>query len=445
MAVNYANLFTGLGEFVQRADEYVSIYTTLTNGLSEIATDLQGISRQDIFSGTPEIFDGFRAAVLSWIATINAKAGELLTERESILEELELEETTIQAVLAEMFRDMVDNAQTIKRNVVTIGAITDDKVNANAGSIMVDKVLDGVSNPHGSFSANWEYAGRDSELSDTDEMFVEVITDSDSDGATEGNEVLQVFGRVATSDRYSWETFGSGAGPTLSPIQGASLMTNLEMEGFTSDVPDGWTLDNGTAGVHVIEENVTTKRGVDALEFAGDGAEATIQISQAIPGSTFKPRQRYVVGFWIRGQMGTSSGTLTIQFEGTGYTAGATEKISLNSAALAAMTSYTWNYFFVNMPDVLPTDMELVIKWTGTPSAHTVHIDGGGVAIPAWHNGVAFAAYAGSEKFVKNDRFSVAITQSGAGVFQNWFRKALGVQMPAVGGGAETISDTLAT
>lgn len=444
MAVNYTNLFTGVGELVQRTTEYVAIYSTLTSGLSEIETDLESIGRGDIFSGMPDIFDGFRNSILGWIGQINSKANDLLTERQSVLEELHLNTTDIQGVMAEMIRDMNDNLKTVKANSVTIGAITEDKVNAGAGGLMIDKKLDGVSPPHQTFAANWEYNNVDSELAETEDMFVQCLADSHSDGQAEGSEGFQVFGQVPVADRFSWESFGSGAGPSLTPIQGGSILVNMEMEGFTNDIPDGWTLDAGTAATNVTNSTATFHRGEESLRLIGDAATATIQISQALPISIVQPRKRYVVGFWIKGQAGTSAGTLTIQLEGTGYTAGVSEKISLNSATLAAMGgSFSWQYFYVTMPDSIPDDMELVIKWTGTPSAHSVYIDGGGMAAPVWHNGVNFAMYAGSSEFIKNDRWTFAITQNDAGVFQKWFRKALGVQLPS--SGAPTISDSLAS
>lgn len=443
MAVDYTNLFTGLGELVQRTNTYLSYYPQFTADLSEIESDFNTIGRGDIFSGIPEIFDGFRSGVQGWIGQINAKASSLLTERESILEQLQLDQTDITNVLIELYRDMEDNLETIERNTVTIGAVSEDKVNGSAGSIIVDKVLDGVSSPHADFPAIWEYNGVDSELADTENMFVEVIADSESDGRTEGNETLQVFGQVANGGRYHWDTFGSGPGPTFSPVQADTLLTNCEMEDFTSDVPDGWTVDEGTSGTHILESTATVKRGDSALQFTGTAAEDEIQISQAVTAGLFLPRKRYFCGFWIKGEAGTSAGTLTIQFEGDGYTAAPSEKIELNAATLAAMGgAFAWKYFFVNMPEEIPSDMALVIKWTGTPSAHSVYIDGGGVTTPTWHNGVSFVAYAGSDPFIKNDRFSLLVTQSGGGIFQNWFRKTYGIQMPSAA--VPTIPDSLA-
>jgi hypothetical protein len=87
--------------------------------------------------------------------------------------------------------------------------------------------------------------------------------------------------------------------------------------------------------------------------------------------------------------------------------------------------------------------MKLVIKWTGTPSAHNIFIDGGGVAPVTYHNGVNFMVYAGTDKFIRNDRFSLTVSNDNNGVFQTFFRKTYGMQLPSTG--SPTNADTLAT
>lgn len=445
MAVNYTDLFEDLGEFVQRINDFVALYAALDTDFSEIEAELEGNNRADILSGTYEIFEGYKGSVLTWISGMQSKTQQRLMQRETILEELGLQTIDVRTVLRALYRDMVDNTQTIDASTVTVGAVTADKVNTNAGGLLVDKKLDGVTSPHQSYDANWEYNEVDSELAGTETMWVECTADSSSDGATEGAETFIIMGQVASPSPYHWQNYGTGPGPTLTVLQGASILSNLEMEDFTSNVPASWTLDAGTAGTHVLEETVTVHRGDSALEFTGDAAQASIQVSQAVTTGLFTPRRRYLCGFWIQGQAGTSAGTLTIQFEGTGYTAAASEKIELNAAALAALTSYDFKYFYINWPTEPPDDMELVIKWTGTPSAHSVFIDGGGVAPVVYHNGVNFMVYAGSEEFIRHDRFTLDITNDAAGVFQEFFRKTYGVQMPSNNAGAETIADTLAT
>lgn len=431
MAVNYDDLFEDLGEFVQRINDFSALFSALDTDFSEIESDLDANGRQDILSGTFEIFEGFKGQLVGWIGAMQAKCTQRLTHRSTILEELRLESTGVQVVLAELIRDMIANSETVEISTVTVGSITDTKTNANAGGCLVDKVLDGVNAPHANYQPNWYYNGVDSELAGSETMYVQCIRDSQSDGATEGAETFRVDGQVQNASPYSWQNYGSGPGPQLTVLQGASILTNLEMENFTSNVPAGWTVNAGTAGTHLLEETTTVHRGAAALELVGDAAQASIQISQAVAAGVFTPRRRYCVGFWVRGNAGVSAGTLTIQFEGTGYTAASTEKIEMNAAALAAQTAYGWEHFYINWPTEPPDDMKLVIKWTGTPSAHNIFIDGGGVAPVVYHNGVNFMVYAGSEKFLRNDRFTLDITNNNAGVFQTFFRKTYGVQLPS--------------
>ena len=445
MAVNYTDLFENLGEFVQRINDYVGLYADLDTDFSEIESDLDANGRQDILSGTFEIFEGFKGQVLGWIGSMIGKTTEILTERTSILEELRLESTDVQTVLAEMWRDMVAHSETIDRSAVTPGGVTESKTNTNAGTLLVDVTLDGVSNPGNGMQANWYYNGELSELAGAETMYVQCISDSETDGLTEGSEIFRIDGEIQPGSLYGWDGYGSGPGPTLTVLQGASLMTNFEFEDFTvANTPDGWDIDNGSVGTQILKESSTVKRGSAALKFTGNASAATIKISQTVNAGVFKPRQRYLVGFWMLGQAGTSAGTMTIQFEAaSGYTAASSEKISLDSTALAALTTWTFKYFYINWPTQPPDDMELVIKWTGTPSAHSVRVDGGGVAPVTYHNGVNFVMYAGSEKFVRNDRFQSAISNNGAGIFQEFFRKAYGVQLPS--SGTPSQADSLAT
>lgn len=443
MAVNYTDLFENLGEFVQRVNDFQALYAALDTDFAEIEADLDANAMQDVLSGTFETISGFKGNLLGWIGAMQIKTTQLLVHRETVLEELNIQSADVRTVLVEMYRDMTANTQHVKRSTVTVGAVTELKTNANAGTLLVNKVLDGVTQPHGSFPAVWEYNGADSELAGTSEtIWAQCIRDSESDGATEGGETFQVNGQVAPSSPFSWQAFGSGAGPSLTVLQGASIMSNLEMENFTANIPSGWTLDAGTAGTQVLNETSTIKRGSSALRFTGNASVASIQVSQNAP-SSFKPRKRYYVGFWLRGTAGASAGTFTIQFEGTGYTAASSEKITLNAAAVAALTSYAWHGFYINWPTDVPSDMELVIKWTGTPSAHSVYIDGGGVAPVVYHNGVNFVVYAGSEKFLRTDRFSLTVSNDDLGVFQTFFRKSYGVQLPS--NAAPSQADTLAT
>jgi hypothetical protein len=445
MAVDYTNLFENVGEFVQRINEYRTLLSDFDTDFSEIEADLDANGAQNILSGTFEIFENQKSSVLGWIDILKGKVEQLLSDRTTILEQINLPEgTDIQAILRALYRDMVDNTQTVETNTVGTGAITKDCVNSDAGTLMVDTTLDGVNAPATNASANWEYRGVISELADDDTIYAQCILDSESDGVAEGSEVFQLDGRPQRTHPFSIETHGSGSGPQIAVLQGASLLTNLEFEDFDDDTPDGWTVSAGVAGVTILEETSTVHRGDSALEFVGDGATQH-SITQVVPAGVFVPGQRYCLGLWIRGDATIAGGALEIMFSGGGYTAASSEKITMNAAALAAATSYTWKHFYITWPDEVDEDnLLLLIQFTSPlTAAKSVFIDGGGIAPVTYFNGANFVIYAGAEKFLRRDRLSTPLSNNDAGVFQTFFRKAFGVQLPSDGSPSQ--ADSLAT
>jgi len=435
MAIGYSNLFSVIGEVVQRADQFKALYSSIDTYAGEIESDYIGISRYDLISSVPSMFTGFKTTILSWIGQTNQLALSTLQDQDLILEQLTLSDTSISGIMRGLIADMVTNTESITASVVTIGSVTDHKTNASAGTLLLDGTLDGYSSPGTGLNSCVSYLGVTSQLAVSDTITVRCI------GDTYGQELFQWVGRPK-SIPFHWQDTGTGTGPTFSVINATTSFTNQTFDTFsTANTPDNWTLDSGTAGSHIFKESSGFLGS--ALKFTGDGALASIQVSQA-PVSTPTPRRRYYVSFWVKGTAGTGSGSLTVQFEGTGYTAGASEKVTMNAAALAAATSWTHKGFWVNMPTQIPSDFKLVIKVTGTlTSAKDVIIDDLAMAPVTWENGVNIVAYRGSERFVAGDYFTFSITNDNAGVFQRWFRDATGFQLPT--SGSPTRSDTLAS
>jgi hypothetical protein len=115
----------------------------------------------------------------------------------------------------------------------------------------------------------------------------------------------------------------------------------------------------------------------------------------------------------------------------------------MNAAALAAQTTFGWKYFWIVMPQEIPDDFELVIKWTGTPSAHSLYVNGGGFKEATYFNGHAAMMVAGDEPLIRGDSFTYTVTNDYAGVFQTAFAKLFGVQLPS--DATPTQADSLAT
>lgn len=458
-AGNYLDIFEDIGEYIELIDDIHDACNgdaagalDFVDALSEITGDLSTNGRYDVLSGTQEAIDGIRDNLAAACDTLAAFCTKRLLHRTTVLELLPVSSNaTIQEVLALIVRDMNDvgTPQDINASSVSLGSVTDDAT--GNGNALVGIVLDGASSPGSGMAANIEYNGVNSELCvPTETMTLTCIQDSETDGLAEGEEVWQWNGGVKPSRKFDWRKEGSGTGPQIRTMNASQLILNKDFEVFTTaNTPDNWDIDGGAAGSTILQETTAAQvyRGSSAFKFAGNGATATLQISQTMNVSSLIPRKRYLFTCFVKGDATVAAGTLTIHFESpsSGYTAGGTEEIVLNAAALAAQTSYDIESFYINMPQIIPNDLELVIKVTGTlTNAALVRVDSLAFAPVDWHGGVHAAVYAGSTPFRRGDRLYWTVT-STEGVFQRFFRRAYGVQLPSDTGGTETLADTLAT
>jgi len=235
----------------------------------------------------------------------------------------------------------------------------------------------------------------------------------------------------------------SVANPTVLSCTGHGLAVGDEifLAGFTTtpDINGAQTVNTvPTDDTFTLDINVT-----DNTDGVGTWKFDELQISQAVSGLV--PGKRYCVACWVKGDATIASGALTIQMEGTGYVAGTVEKISMDDTALAAQTSYGLEYFYFNAPWEIPSDFELVLKITGTlTDSAIVYVDGLALGPVVYHGGVGLAVIAGDEAFLQGDQFSFALSNDGAGTFQEYFRKAHKYQLPSDLSGTETIADSLA-
>lgn len=469
MAINYTDLFEDVGEYVEAINElYTFAATTLVARETEIEAQLMANTRQDLIGGIIAGYDSVCQSVVSLIQTICTEAENRLSHESTVLVFLPgvSAESRFTDVWKLVYRDMLQTATpvTVDASVVTLGASAANASNAGNAVLFRDKVLDGYENPASGFPSNryyaydlanacWpgenpSYAGTSSELCATSEtLTLECITDASN--GSEDSEQFQISGGFVERMPYDYKYLGSGVGSTLSVVNGESLLVGGEFEDWTSDgetvpsySPDDWDVDSGTI-VDNIRRGSTSYRGTYCLQLKGKTGAATIKISQDMTSLT--PLKRYFVGCWVKGEASTLAGTLTLQMEGTGYTAGANEKIALGFAALSAMTSFAAQGFWFTAPPIIPDDFELVIKTTGTlTNLKSVYVDGLVLANPTWHGGLALAMLAGDTPSIIGDRYTVSVANDGAGAFQEFFRRWFRIQLPSATSG-ETVADTLAT
>ncbi len=448
MAITYATVFGILGKYVKYANTYYTLgLTTLSTDRNAIETILSASSQWDLVEGLNSVYDGWRDVAVGWANLLGQKSQAIFLDPDMVTVNLAAlsSNPTIQQLFDELWKDMVANSQTIKRSTVTIGTVTAFGSPTGTPQIMTTKILDGYNRPSNDMSAYANYLGTDSELCQTSEtMVLQAISDKYS-GGVEGSELFSFTGGPRFRSPFDWRNSGSGPGPTVQVGNGRGLIQNGEFELFTTaNTPDSWTMSTGaTPGTTILDEASSVKRGSHALAFLGTGAAATIRITQA--PATLIPLRSYCVGMWVLGDATIAGGSeFVAQFSGTSYTPGATEKIDLNQAALAALTSYTWKYFFVNMPAVIPTDLVLELKAIGTlTNAKKIRVDGLMMTEVVWHGGLGVAIGAGGTPVVKGDRWTFTVANNDTGVFQTFLKKVFRVQLPSAGSPSQ--SDTLAT
>jgi hypothetical protein len=439
-------LFTHLGKLVKHYNQFAS--DGLDADRDEILAAFQA-------SGMHVTIDGLVGAYQRWKTEYVDRRSELvrfalmrLTDRETVLDELGAASADPDEVLRKLLEAMDEDGATVQASSVALGSVAVDGDNAGGGILLTTDVLDGVSSPGAvngvRFPAQVKYDGVTTELAAASQRLTfRVVSDSFHDDLDEGNEQIEWQGLVQGSP-HGIGPEGSGAIGVLLPVhaQIESRVANADFESFTDDVPDGWELVGGAAGTNVLAAGAAqAAHGSDALLFRGNATASSIEIKQDIPRTSVVARRRYCLTVKLKREAATT-GTLTIQFEGTGYSAGTGEKVSAAVSSLGA--SYQLHHFFLTMPPLIPDDFQLVIRWDGgTPgSGEKVYIDDLGFGPVHYGAGIGVVAVRDSGPLVREDRFELTVTNT-EGVFQSFFRRALGVQLPSAAS-SPTIADSLA-
>lgn len=458
MALDYTGsnngLFRHIGKLIKHSDLIKSDVNNASTGLDADRNEiLNAFQLGD--TGNPDlVVDGLAAAVERWkleyVGRRQALAGFVLgrlRDRITVLDEIGAASSDRTEIVRKLFERMVTDSQTINASTVTLGTVTAASGNSGNGIAVATDTLDGSSSPGSAygqqFPSNVKYKGLKSELCVPSEtMTLQVVDDQFQQGDA---AVFAWAGRTTDSmGQYGLGAEGSGVIGTVSEVHASTeiYLSNADFETFTvANLPDDWTADSGTVGTHIKSTTATIAHGSKGLQLVGDGAQATIQLSQAVSGDILDPNRAYIVSAQVKADASIGAGTLTIQFEGTGYTAAASEKISIAPGSLP--TSFTVKYFIINLPATIPADFKLIVKWSGTPTnAKNLYIDDVGMAPVSFGGGVGVAAVRGTTEFGHGDKFTFTVANT-EGVFQRAFRQMFGAQLPSAG--SPTIADSLAT
>lgn len=439
MALDYTKLFGDVGKVIKHINLLEAISdSTLPTAAAQIAAQFDSVNGP--IDGLPSTFDTMKSTVDGWREQLAAFIDSRLLDRDTVLAELNLSTSSVSDVLSALLFQMADDGETVLECAASAGSPAYGSGNTGTMKLLTTLILDGLTSPGGRAPAHLLNNDRATELTVNETMLLVCAQDSYADGLTAGQEVFSLSGGIAAATPLDYHAEGSGVGPDVQLLNAQTLISNRDFENFaTTDVPDNWTIDAGVASTNVFQDTGTFFRGASALKFVATGI-AEIAISQE--PSAIQPRTGYFVAVALKADSSIADGTLVIQFEGTDYTPGGTEKIEISSSSLP--TSWTTYSFYLNTPAALPADFKLVIKWTDTPTnAKSLWLDSLACGLPVRHGGVGLALVAGDVDPVQGDRVTVEIENDGASAFQQFFRRYYAVQLPS--DASPTIANSLAT
>lgn len=440
MALDYTVLFTDIGILIKKLNTYNTMAaTTFPTDRDAIDTEMAN------FLAVTSKLSGMYTSAQNALVSLRANLAGLVTVRlqdvPTVVSQLSLIQTSIAGILQALYRQMGLDSESVDQSTVTLGSVSYAAANVGNAVLYVSKVLDGVTPPGAGMAANPLYNGVDSELCVPSEtMVVECVADSEIDHLTEGGERWTIRGGPSYP-KLSYQTEGSGQGPSFNCLDNESLLANSGLESWSTNTPNSWTVSSGAAGI--TKESTTIYRGTYALKFAGN-ASLVLGLTQAVSPSRLTARKRYLLSFAFKASGVPAVGAVTVKFTGTGYTAAGSEQITI--AAASFPTSWTRYQCWVNLPVSIPSDWALSVALSGPLSNGTnVFFDSFVFAPARYHGGVCFGLVAGAVNSLRGDRATFTVANDQAGVFQDFFRRWYGFQLVSAGGGAETIADSLAS
>ena len=300
-------------------------------------------------------------------------------------------------------------------------------------------------------------------------------TADQNSGATLRQEPFTVTGAAPASSiwAFNWPA-GSGGVMNLNLCDsqlnnaGQQLQTlfNGDMETFTANYPQDWTITTGVAGTDITaggSGNAYT--GTNCLELLGDGSTLSTlyeafntphSITSGAGGTPYKilPATRYTVNLFAKSPSAPSAGVLRVALVNGSNTVINSDNGSPCSLTIA-LTGLTSSYVAYNgtfaTPTNLPSSVRLQLSLTtAISSTKIVYIDDvaftpsqvfyGGV------QGPTISGFAGATPVVKNDAFTVAISNT-FGLLALWLERffglrSLGLQFPATAS-SPTVADSV--
>jgi len=445
-------LFTHLGKLVKHYHQF-KVDATAAAGLDADRLDILDTflaADQDVaIDGLVGAFERWKDEYVKRREELAGFAQARMRDRITVLQEIGAASTDQSEILHKLIKQMKKDGETVEASQVSISPVLAWNDNQGGGTILTTNVLDGSVSPgviNGlTMPSHPDYNGHETELTCPSETFLfRVTADSYHDQLEEGSEEITWEGDVP-DDLHGIDTEGSGFVVTFQPIHAVTsqYLRNADFEeGFVNGVPTGWDLVAGVGEVNVSAAAVDQAfHGDQALLLAGNGSASSIELKQDVDPTSVIATRRYCVTAQLKKENAVT-GTLTIKFAGTGYAELSVEKIVVPVASLT--TDYQLHHFFLNMPAIIPDDFRLIIRWDGgTPDAgEKVYVDDLAIGPVQYGGGIGVVAVRNTGPFVRDDTYNVSVSNV-EGVFQGFFRRVFGVQLPSAVGLSGSLQATI--
>lgn len=347
---------------------------------------------------------------------------------------------TLTTSLKEVIRQMEAESETIDSNTVS-GSVAADSGNYGDGEIVVS-----VKNGKGQLL----------QFAHAEDVRLVCTNDSYSGGITAGLEQFQAKGEFAETNKLNFLfPKGSGGQVSLSAVSpsfdasSGNLITNGDFEAFTGSTPDDWDVIAGTEAVE-FDDTATAYDGSLALAFIGTGTDA--KLAQDLSGSLL-PNNVYHCSFRAR-LSATATGTFSVRLydvtNSTPMQDDQTAGILLATDLGDLSTSWQAVSFSFSTPKLLPDEYRLELFGATIESGKSVYVDHLTLtkATQLYLNGPYVSAHAGDVAFLKDDGFTVTISNSYESAWGTLLERlfdlnAKELTFPTHDSGSETISDSL--
>lgn len=452
MPLNYETIFEDLGVFLKAANQLRDTATGsgtptphIPNLLDSINSTLNSNSTDHILDGVNTLFSSVSDTMSGFAAEVAQKCDQRLLDRLTVLNELLTSDSgSLSTVLRELIRAMNRDGQAVLQSMVSLGTPSPLAGNVGNGTVLVTKVLDGYSSPGSGLPAHLQYKGLNSELAVPSETVTLTCTsDSSSQSVAEGQETFLLEGQLPLDGSWDWKSEGSGERRTVPTDNAYQIMANRDLEAFGTDgTPVSWEATTGLAGTDFVPDYVDANvyRGNAAMKFPAAGGDVVLE--QTLSNSLINANRQYRLS-WAWKVTGATTGTIQLEVYSASqpslFSAG--QKVTQTFSG-ATSTNWALQSVLLTMPASLPDD--LVFRLSSTTVDGDVWIDSMAFAPVTYSGGLGYNILAGSTSFSVDDRFTV-INSNQEAVFQKFFRRVYGVQLPSATSGSETIPDSYAT